>query len=76
MHSTMRESNRFCILMGVMFPNFLPNNVPLELRSEVKIGVNHVRKTGKCAPEAGNSMCKSPVVGGGMACGRASESAA
>lgn len=60
----MRKSNRFCILMGVMFPNFLPNNVPLELRSEVKIGVNHVRKTGECAPEAGNSTCKSPVLEG------------
>lgn len=48
--------------MGVMFPNSLPNNVPLELRSEVKTGVNHVRTTvltpiwGKYAPYAGNSL--------------------
>lgn len=42
--------------MGVMFPNCLPNNVPLELRSEVKTGVNHVRTTGKYAPYAGNSL--------------------
>lgn len=41
-----------------MFSNFFPNNVPFELRSEVKVRVNQVY------PHAGNSMCKSSVVGG------------
>ena len=32
-----------------MLPNFLPNNVPFELRSEGKVGVSQVRKGRKNA---------------------------
>lgn len=38
-----------------MFPHFLPNSVPFELRSVGKAGVNHVQKGKKHAP-----TCRKP----------------
>ena len=76
MHSTVRNDNIFYILIRVMFLPFFPNIVPFEPRSEGKVGVDWVRRRGKCAAGTGRSVCGSCGAGGSVACAKAGEPAA